>query len=67
MLPGAGFRDDARFAHALRQHDLPQHGIDLMRAGMVQLITLEIDLRPAELLRQAFGEPKRAWPAHIMG
>ena len=66
MLPGAGFRDDARFAHALRQHDLPQHRIDLMRAGMVQLITLEIDFRTAELLRQAFGQPKRAGPADIM-
>ena len=67
MLPGAGFRDNARLAHALRQHDLPQHRIDLMRAGMVQLITLEIDFRPAELLRQAFGQPKRARPTHIMG
>ena len=67
MLAGAGFRDDARFAHALRQHDLSQHRIDLMRAGMVQLITLEIDFRTAELVRQAFGKPKRARPTHIMG
>ena len=67
MLPGAGFRDDARFAHALRQHDLPQHRIDLMRAGMVQLITLEIDFCTTELLRQAVCQPQRARPPHIMG
>ena len=67
VLAGAGFRDDARFAHALGQHDLPQHRIDLMRAGMVQLITFEIDFCSAELLRQALGQPKRARPAHIMG
>ena len=47
---GAGLGDDARLAHAQRQHDLAEHIIDLVRAGVIELLALEIDLCAAAML-----------------
>jgi hypothetical protein len=44
---GAGLGDDALLAHALGQQDLAEHVVDLVRAGVVELLALEIDLRAA--------------------
>ena len=66
MLAGAGLGDDALLAHAARDHDLAEHVVDLVRAGVVQLLALEIDFRAAEMLGQAFGEIKRRRPADIV-
>ena len=51
MLTGAGFRDDAGFAHALGEQDLAQTVVDLVGAGVVQFIALEVDLRATQMLR----------------
>jgi hypothetical protein len=67
MLAGAGFGDDAGLAHALGEQDLADAVVDLVRAGVVQLFALEIDLGAAEMLRQAFGEIERARTADIVG
>ncbi|MNX91097.1 hypothetical protein D3C86_1231660 [compost metagenome] len=37
-----------------------------MRAGVVQLFTLEINLRAAAELGQAFGEIKRTWTTDVV-
>ena len=66
MLAGAGLGDDARLAHALGQQHLAQHVVDLVRAGVVQLVALEVDLGAAQLLGQALGEIERAGPAGIV-
>jgi hypothetical protein len=66
MLAGAGFRDDPRLAHALGEQDLADAVVDLVRAGVVQLVALEIDLRAAQFFRQLLGEIQRAGPADIM-
>ncbi len=66
MLSRTGFGNDPRLAHAAGEKDLPHHVIDLVRAGMVQLVALEIDFCPAEMLRQPLREIERAWPSHIM-
>ena len=66
MLAGAGLGDDARLAHAPGKQDLAHHIVDLVRAGMVELVALEIDLGAAEMLGQPLGEIERAWPADIM-
>ena len=63
---GAGLGDDARLAHALRQHDLAEHIVHLVRAGVVEVLALEIDLRAAEMRGQALGEIERRRPADIM-
>src|SRR5690606_35265301 len=76
MLARTRFRDDARLAHAPRKQDLAKAVIDLMAAGMVQLVTLEIDFRAAiparrssdttEMFRQPLGEIERARATHIV-
>ena len=57
--PGAGLGDDPGLAHAPRQQDLPEHVVDLVRPGVVQLVALEVDLRAAEPLGQPLGEIER--------
>ncbi len=59
VLAGAGLGDDARLAHALGEQDLAEAIVDLVRAGVVQLLALEIDLRAAEMLGQPLGEIER--------
>ena len=44
VLAGAGLRDDARLAHAAGEQDLAEAIVDLVRAGVVQLVALEVDL-----------------------
>lgn len=63
---GAGLGDDAFLAHAPGQEDLADAVVDLVRAGMVQLLALEVDLRPAAVLGQALGEVQRARPADVV-
>src|SRR6266536_2825882 len=59
MLASAGLGDDPLFAHAPRHHDLAEHVVDLVRAGVVELLTLEIDFRAAEMLGEALGQVQR--------
>jgi hypothetical protein len=56
VLAGAGLGDDALLAHAPRQQDLAKHVVDLVGTGVVQLVTLEVDLGAAEMVGQALGE-----------
>jgi hypothetical protein len=60
VLAGAGLGDDPGLAHPLGQQDLAHAVVDLVRAGVVQLLALQIDLRAAEVLGQARGEIERA-------
>ena len=53
VLAGAGLGDDAGLAHALGEQDLAEAIVDLVRAGVVELLALEIDLGAAEMLRSA--------------
>ena len=66
MLSGAGLGDDALLAHAARDHDLAEHVVDLVRAGVIELLALEIDFCAAEMLGQSLGEIKRRRPADIV-
>ena len=66
VLPRAGFRDDARFAHTLGKQDLPHAMIDFMRACVVQLFALQIDLCAAQMFGQSLREEKRRGAPHIM-
>ena len=60
MLARAGFGDDALFAHAAGEQDLPDHVVDLVGAGVVELLALEVDLGAAEVFGQPLGEIERA-------
>ena len=66
VLPRPGFRDDPRLSHPAREDDLPQHVVDLVRAGVVQLVALHVDLGTTQMRRQPFGEIERARPPHVM-
>ena len=63
---GAGLGDDARLAHALGQQDLAEHVVHLVRAGVVEVLALEVDLRAAEMRGEALGEIERRRAADIM-
>src|SRR5579864_1958952 len=59
VLSGARFCDDALFPHAPRQHRLAQAVVDLVRAGVQQVFTLDIDSRAAQLFSQPPREIER--------
>ena len=50
VLTGAGFRDQTGLAHLFRQQCLTEHVVDLMGAGVVQILALEVDLCTAEVI-----------------
>jgi hypothetical protein len=56
VLAGAGLGNDARLAHALGQHGLADHVVDLVGAGVVEVFALEVNLRAAH-----FAAGARAW------
>jgi hypothetical protein len=47
VLAGAGLGDDAGLAEAPRQQDLADAVVDLVRAGVVQVLALEEDAAAA--------------------
>ena len=51
VLARAGLGDDALLAHVLREHDLAHAMVDLVGAGVVEVLALEEDVA-AELLAQ---------------
>ena len=59
MLAGAGFCDDAMFAHAPGQQRLSDAVVDLVRPGVQQVFPLQIDPRAAKLLGEPLGQEQR--------
>ena len=59
VLAGAGFGDDASFAHALDQQRLADAVVDLVRAGVEQVFALEINFCAAKFPGQALREKQR--------
>ena len=61
VLPGAGFGDDAPLAHPHRQQRLTERVVDLVRAGMGQILALQEDARAAARRGQPprFGDRRR--------
>ena len=59
VLTGAGLGDDARLAHAAGEEDLAEAVVDLVRAGVIQLLALQIDFGAAKMLGQPLGEIER--------
>ena len=50
MLTGSCLCDHTGFSHFLCQQYLPQHVINLMCTGMIQIFSLQIHFCPAEIL-----------------
>lgn len=66
VLAGSGLGDDAGLAHALGEQRLAQHVVDLVRAGVVEVLALEEDPGAPGVL----GEPRHlgegAGPAGVV-
>jgi len=56
MLAGAGFGNDPLLAHPAGEEDLANRVVNLVRSGMAEVFTLEIDFRAAKLFRQSLGK-----------
>ena len=67
MLTGAGFGNDPVFPHAAGQDDLAQDIVNFMRACVVELVTLEIDFRAAQMLGQTLGIIQWARTSDVIG
>jgi hypothetical protein len=55
VLARAGLGDDAPLAHALGQQCLADRVVDLVRAGVVEVLALAVNLGAAELVGEAAG------------
>ena len=62
VLTGAGFRDQAGFTNFFSKKCLAKDIVDLMSAGMVQILPFQVDLSAAQVLCHLPGiiEPGRA-------
>jgi hypothetical protein len=65
VLASAGFGDDALFAETLGEQDLAEGVVDLVSAGVQQILALEVDFGTAELFGPAFGEIERRGTADV--
>ena len=66
VLAGAGLGDDAPLAHAPRQQALAERVVDLVRAGVTEVLALQVDLRAAQALGEARGEVERRLAAGVL-
>src|SRR5258705_8798178 len=64
MLPRSGLRGDARFVHSDRKQRLAECVVHLVRAGMAEVLALQINFRAAEALAQIRGEIERRRTSH---
>ena len=67
MLTGTGLGNDFLFAHKLGQQCLTNGVVDLVRTGVVQVFTLQINLRTTTMGGQSLGQIQRRRTADIMG
>src|SRR5205085_4013832 len=66
MHAGARFGDDTALPHAAREERLADGVVDLVRAGVVQVFALDVDLGTATLRREAPGVIDRARAADVV-
>ncbi len=66
VLAGAGLGDEAFLAHAHRQQALAHGVVDLVRAGVGQVLALQVHACPAPGLGQARGKVQQRGPAGVL-
>ena len=66
MLASARLGNHARLAHAAREQRLADRVVDLVCAGVIQVLALQIDLRTAELAAHARRVIDGAGPADVV-
>ena len=66
VLSRAGLGDDSLLAHLLGEEALADHVVDLVRAGMVQVLPLQVDLRSSEVLGHPVGVVEHRRPSGVL-
>src|SRR6185503_3749901 len=66
MLTGAGLGDDALLAHPPREQSLAEAIVDLVSAGVIQVLALEIDLAAVPCFGEPVGVVKRRRPSGVV-
>lgn len=66
VLAGAGLGDDAGLAHALGEQGLAEHVVDLVRAGVVEVLAFEQDAGAAAVLGEVAGLAQGAGPPGVV-
>ncbi len=66
VLAGARLGDHSLLAHPQREQRLADRVVDLVRAGVIEVLALEPDLRPAALLAEPPGVIQRRGPADVV-
>src|SRR5690606_18916968 len=59
VLAGAGLGDHAAFAHAEREERLAEGVVDFVRAGVIEVFALEVNLGSADFFAQTLGVVER--------
>jgi hypothetical protein len=65
MLAGAGLGDDPCLPHPAREQTLTDRIVDLVRAGVTEVLALQVDLRAAEAPGQVLREVERRGPSGV--
>src|SRR5258706_7611242 len=63
VLAGSGLGDQARLAHTQRQQSLAESVVELVRAGVAEVLALEVDVRATEVLAKPRRRVKRSRPS----
>jgi hypothetical protein len=66
VLPRARLRNDSFLPHSARQEDLAKGVVDLVRAGMAEIFTLEVDFRATKFMGKPLGEIKGRWSSSVL-
>ncbi len=66
VLSGSGLGNQTTLAHLLRKQRLPQHVVDLMRAGVVKILPLEINFGTIQVFRHLLRVVESGWSARIL-
>src|SRR5438270_5105330 len=64
VLARSGFGYQARLAHAQREQRLPQRVVELVRARVAEILTLQVDVPAAEMLSKTRRRIQRCRPPH---
>jgi hypothetical protein len=67
MSPRSGLRNEPGLAEATRHQPLPDGVVDLVRPRMQQVLALEIDARPPQVLRESLRMVERRRTAGVLG
>ena len=66
VLSRAGLGDYPGLAHLFGQQGLPQYVVDLVGAGVIQVLPLQIDFRPAQILGHTVGVVEPGGPPGVV-